>query len=191
MIEWLVEVDKSLFLFLNGLHCRVCDTIMWWFSNKFFWIPLYFAVLVWWIKEFKWQSITVIVFAILLIIASDQISLALKIATERFRPSRNPEFEGLVHILNNYRGGKFGFVSGHAANSFGFAVFSLLIIQKQWYTIAILIWAAAVSYSRIYLGVHYPADITGGAVLGTTLAFIACFMTNLVRKHIPLSKSNP
>lgn len=188
MLDTLIEFDKSLLIFLNGLHNNVLDYIMWWFSEKYTWVPLYAAILGWWIKIYKWQTIWLIVFAVLLLTATDQISVDIKFATERLRPSHCPDIEHLLHHVKGYQGGQYGFVSSHAANTFGFAIFSLLMIRKRWYTYAILIWAAVVSYSRIYLGVHYPFDILGGALLGTALGFAAWWLARFPMKWLPFNQ---
>jgi undecaprenyl-diphosphatase len=172
MLDFLVEIDKTLFIFLNSLHTPIMDKIMWAISGKYTWIPLYAAVLYWFIRKYKWNALWITLFAILVVVANDQISVAIKFAVERPRPSHNEEFEGIIHLVNNYHGGAFGFVSSHAANTFGFAVFSLFLIRQRWFTIAILAWAAIVSYSRVYLGVHYPADITFGGLLGVLFGFL-------------------
>jgi undecaprenyl-diphosphatase len=188
MFDTLVQFDKDLFLFFNGLHNSFFDQLMWWFSGKLFWIPLYLAVLAYWIKKYKINVIWVVVFAVLVVLANDQISVAIKVALERPRPSHNPEFEGLIHHVNNYKGGAFGFVSSHAANTFGFAMFSLMFIRKRWYTIAILSWAAVVSYSRVYLGVHYPGDITFGGLLGVFIGLLLYWASNYGLNRWPIKK---
>ena len=87
----------------------------------------------------------------------------------RPRPCRDPDIGHLVHRVNNYCGGAYGFVSGHAANSFALATMISLLFRKKWVSTGLLIWATMVSYSRIYLGVHYPGDVIFGALLGTLL----------------------
>jgi undecaprenyl-diphosphatase len=106
---------------------------------------------------------------------------------ERFRPSRDPEISNLVHIINDYRGGKYGFLSSHAANSFGLAVFISYIFQKKWISISLISWAVIVSYSRIYLGVHYLGDVICGAILGTLLAFLVYKLYIYFRKKYILN----
>ena len=173
MLEYLIELDKDIFLFLNSLHTLVWDDIMYQISSKFIWIPLYLAVIVFIFKSYKLKKGTVIfVFMIAAAAVADLSSVHLfKNVFERLRPCHNPDIQNLVHIVKRC-GGQYGFVSSHAANSFAFAVFSLLVLKNRFYTFGIIFWAAVVSYSRIYLGVHYPADVLGGAVLGSIISFI-------------------
>ncbi|PKP22047.1 MAG: phosphatase PAP2 family protein [Bacteroidetes bacterium HGW-Bacteroidetes-21] len=172
-METLIQLDKSLFLFLNSLHSSYGDTLMWIITSTYTWIPLYALIVFFIVRKYKIQAIWIILFAILSVAASDLISVHLfKEVFCRLRPSHNPEFFGQIHIVNDYKGGTFGFVSSHAANSFAIAVFTLLIIKRKWYTFSIILWALIVCYSRIYLGVHYPADIIGGAVIGILNAYL-------------------
>jgi undecaprenyl-diphosphatase len=163
--------DTDLFLFLNGLHCSWLDNIMWWISGGFTFIPLYILIVVLLsIREGKRKAIFIVLGVTLCILLADRISSGLiKPAFERLRPSREPSLAGLVHILRGYTGGRYGFVSSHAANHFAFAVFSYLIVRRRRYSIAIVALACIISYSRIYLGVHYPLDVICGAVLGIAI----------------------
>jgi undecaprenyl-diphosphatase len=123
----------------------------------------------------------------LLVTLCDQISSNIfKEGFERLRPSRDPSLEGLVDLINGKRGGKFGFVSSHATNSFGLAAFSLLLFRYRWYTVFILFWASLNSYSRIYMGVHYPGDILGGIILGVLLGvFVYWFYKKVAARFKP------
>ena len=141
----LTDIDKQLFLFFNGLHSSMLDLLMWQISGKWIWIPLYIFILFAVIKTFGKRSIFVIIAIILTIVASDQLSVLVKNSVQRLRPSHNPDFEGLVHIVNNYRGGIFGFVSSHAANCFGVATFVSLLFSRKWVTCSIFFWAIIVS----------------------------------------------
>ncbi|HBF87157.1 MAG TPA: phosphatase PAP2 family protein [Bacteroidales bacterium] len=171
MLEFLKQIDTELFLFLNSPHSDFSDFVMWWISNKYIWIPLYLFVLILIIRKYKVKSLIVVFFLILMVVATDQLSVHLfKNIFQRYRPCHNAEIQHLVHTVDGYCGGKFGFISSHAANTFGFAVMSLLFIRNKWFSISILAWASIVSYSRIALGVHYPSDIFVGAMLGTLIA---------------------
>lgn len=175
MIEFLKNIDTDLFLFLNGIHSDFFDSLMWWISNKYIWIPLYAILLYLLIKKYGKKSVLPVVTIILLIIITDQLSVSLfKNMFQRFRPTHNLDISGLVHTVNNYKGGLFGFISSHAANSYGIAVLLSLFLKNKSFTIVLLSWATVVSYSRIYLGVHYPSDIVCGGLFGIIIAFILC-----------------
>lgn len=170
LIRLITEIDTKLFLTLNGMNIPWLDPTMWVLTGKFIWIPLY-ALLLWWLyKRFEWRQATVYLACVVLtIVIADQVcGGALRGAIGRLRPANiaNP-ISGMVHIVNDYRGGNYGFPSCHAANSFGLAVIMSLIMKRRWFTWSILAWAMLNSYTRIYLGVHYPGDILVGASVGS------------------------
>ena len=175
MIDLLEQLDKSLFLFLNSIHNESWDQIMLFISGKVEWIPLYIILLILIILKYKRKAVWIILASALLILLSDQISVQVfKEGFQRYRPCHNLDIKSLVHIVNNKCGGTYGFVSSHATNSFAIATFIGLLLKRQemkWALLLLVVWAAIVSYSRIYLGVHYPSDVVGGALLGITLAW--------------------
>jgi undecaprenyl-diphosphatase len=172
MLETLNHWDTQLFLFLNGLHAPFLDPVMWFVSGKIQWLPLYLGILGLLIYRFRWRTGWILLGVAVLITMSDQASVHLfKENFQRLRPCHQEDIVGLVHLVNDYCGGQYGFVSSHASNSFGIAVFTGLFLARRYYWIIILAWAALVAYSRIYLGVHFPGDIIGGALLGSLLAY--------------------
>ncbi|HEY5919921.1 MAG TPA: phosphatase PAP2 family protein [Chryseolinea sp.] len=174
MIDHLIELDKQLFLFFNGMHATWLDPVMEMFSKTIASIPLY-AFLLYHIYIVHKQRTWGILLSIgLLILMTDQSTSGLmKPFFERLRPSHEPTLEGMVHIVNGYSGGKYGFASSHAANTFGVAMFlsCLLKPEKPWIS-WLFLWAAFVSYTRIYLGVHYPGDIIVGALIGVVFGWL-------------------
>ncbi len=173
MIDRLIQYDKSLMLFLNGLHNPFFDRIMWVISARETWIPLYLALLVWLIWKLGKKSVYPILFALVAVGLSDFISVhAFKEVFHRLRPCHDPEIGQMMHLLHQYCGGLYGFVSSHAADTFSLAMFLSLVIRSRWFTVCMVGWASLVSYSRIYLGVHFPGDIMGGALLGSLIAYL-------------------
>ncbi|MEE4115187.1 MAG: phosphatase PAP2 family protein [Marinilabiliaceae bacterium] len=168
----LEQVDKTIFLFLNSHHSPFWDQIMWYISGRYTWVPLYLAILIMaGIKE-KRRLLVLFPLIILTITLCDQVSVhCFKNVFERLRPCREPELEGLVHIVRNKCPGLYGFVSSHAANTFGLAFITLNVFRLRWYSIAIISWATLIAYSRVYLGVHYPGDVLGGALLGALIGY--------------------
>jgi undecaprenyl-diphosphatase len=168
MVEFLLELDQKAFLVLNGFHTAWLDQVMFWISKTEFWIPLYAGLIVLIIKNFRKKSWIIIGCVILTIVFADQItSSGMKPFFKRLRPSRDPELKELVHTVNGYTGGKYGFASSHAANTLGVAFFFWLVFASRYRWVWVLfIWAGIVSYSRIYLGVHYPGDILVGMLFG-------------------------
>ncbi len=173
MLDYLQSIDEALLKLINGWHSPFFDQLMWWASGKFTWWPFYLLLLVFIIWKKGWKHFALILFSLIFLISlSDQSSVHLfKNVFERLRPSHNPGLHSLLHYVNGYHGGKYGFISSHASNTFAVAWFLILIFRKNWLTTILIVWAVFVSYSRIYLGVHYPFDVIAGAAWGALLGF--------------------
>ena len=168
IIASIKKLDTEIFLFFNSKHTPFFDTVMAAASGKYTWIPVY-AFLLFLVFRFVGKHIWLVAISVaLLILASDQASVHLfKNVFLRYRPCHNLLIKDIMH-LNGSCGGTYGFVSSHAANTFALAMFLALFFKNRinYFGVYIFIWAAFVSYSRIYNGVHYPADIAVGALLG-------------------------
>ena len=170
MFQWLIEFDKRALLYLNGKHSPVWDNLMFWISDNHAknWIPLYVFLLILIIyRERPYRFIFTILFVAITVTLCDQISVLIKDhLVQRFRPSHDPVIADMLHIVNNYSGGNYGFISSHAANVFGVATFLSNQFKNYKWSLFLFTWAAVVSYTLIYLGVHYPLDIICGAIFG-------------------------
>ncbi len=187
MLEQLLHIDTEILLAINGWHAPWADRLMWIISAKATWIPLYLlliGLLVWRYRKpvmtsVKWlQKVPACVVMIamigLAVGAADFIASGiLKELVARPRPTRVPELEGVLHLVNGYRSGRYGFVSSHAANTMVCALLFSMIWRNKIATVGLMLWVAANCYSRMYLGVHYPLDILGGLMVGCLVAMTA------------------
>jgi undecaprenyl-diphosphatase len=197
MLDKLIELDKSVFFDLNGLHSPAFDTIMVFMSASKVWIPLYIVILsalffklgkrvkgagiasFFSIKRLNFRYSLIILLAVLLTFAlTDSLSSEIKDIVKRFRPGYDPITGNLVRLLE-YPGSMYGFLSSHAANTFGLALITSLRFRNRLYTCFIFFWAFLVSYSRIYVGKHYPLDVLCGAMLGMLLALLVYYLMKI------------
>lgn len=186
VLEFLDQVDKDLLLFLHHQSSPFLDVAMVAITEKYNWIPLYLLLIFALIRQFRWQAVYSMAAVILLVILSDQLTSGfMKPFFGRFRPCHDPEIGHLIRIIRRC-GGEFGFVSSHAANSFSVSTFFILLFHKSHrYIWWLLIWPLLFSYSRIYLGVHYPLDVLGGALVGIGLGWMMYRATEKLSEKVP------
>ncbi len=185
MFDFLIELDTKFFIAINSLNSPFFDKIMHTISGQIIWIP-YFVTIIY--LFFKKKNFKLVVFGIIFIIIAvglaDFTSVhAFKEVFRRYRPCHNEALKDIVHLVKNHCGGKYGFVSSHSANFFSLATFSSLFIKNKIFTLFAFLFAVIVAYSRIYLGVHYPGDVLGGAILGI---FIGTFVFYVFKKIFKL-----
>ncbi|MCX6281019.1 MAG: phosphatase PAP2 family protein [Bacteroidetes bacterium] len=175
MLEKLLTFDRSLFMTLNGLHTSFLDPLMYWATNPLVWLPLFMGLIILVIKTFRWKTLTVLAAVTIMITVSDQLSNVVKDDTKRLRPSHEPALARSIHIVNEYRGGEYGYYSAHASNTFALTLFLVMLFQKRYRYLYLFLffWAALMSYTRIYLGVHYPLDVLSGAAIGCLLGWFS------------------
>lgn len=174
MLERLLPYEKDLFFLINHSHCYFTDCLMWLFSGSIIWIPIIIFLVFVLVYKKKWTEWLPLLVAIALIfLFCDQFSSGLiKPLFLRERPTHYPGIMEHVRTLYKYTGGQYGFISGHATNAFGFAIFMTLVFRNKVYNIAIISWAVIMAYSRVYLGVHFVSDVVFGALAGIIIGYL-------------------
>lgn len=172
-MDTILELDKDLLIWINGFHTDWLDPIVLMITKTAFWTPLYLLFIFFMFKYLDEQQWVAILCASMTILLADQItSSIMKPLFHRLRPSQDPDIQNLLHLVANskgelYRGGLYGFASSHAANTFGISTFMWLMFKDKlkWMGLCFL-WATMLTYTRLYLGVHFPGDILIGAIVG-------------------------
>lgn len=177
MLDQLIQLDKELFLYLNGLGTDTWDGFWMYLSKKisFITIPLYLALLIISFKKFGSRKTGVLLVAIaLMITCTDQLANFFKYGVGRFRPCHDEDLMTLMRLVKRSCGGKYGYFSAHAASSFALAFFFTNLFEKKrrLFSLFLICWALLVSYSRIYIGVHFPLDVLTGFAIGGLLGWV-------------------
>lgn len=186
-LQTLGDWDTSIFLAINGLHSPYWDNFMEMYSGRMIWLPLYLSILYVMFRNFSWRvNVVCLVVVALLITVDDQLSGSLlRASVGRLRPANldNP-ISPLVHIVDGYRGGRYGFPSAHAANTWGLTFFMLYVFRRHILSFTLMVWAFVTCWSRMYLGVHYFGDILAGTVLGFISASIVYYVFQRGLHHV-------
>lgn len=172
-VHSIVSADQELFLWLNGLHTPWLDTVMYWITYKYTWIPLYILLIALTVRAEGWKKGGLIVIAVVLAIAAaDKITSGfMKPYFLRLRPCHDPSIQVVMHHVTDC-GGMYGFASSHASTSFALAIAWFSLLRREIPRMALLfLWAAIYAYSRVYVGVHYPLDILVGALVGLLVGY--------------------
>ena len=176
MIDQLVQFDIDLFLYLNNLGTESWDGFWMFYTTKFNWIPFYaiLAYLMYKRLNTKMFILTLLVIALMITFTDQITNVFKKVLVMRLRPCHNEDIQGMFRLVKEYCGGRYGYFSGHASNSMAIAVFTSLMLRAKYKYLPYLmvIWAVAMGYSRIYIGVHYPLDVISGMLFGAISGFL-------------------
>lgn len=165
----IIHLDKQLLLMLNGSDSVFLDSVIMTLTTAQTWIPLYLALLyVVWKTNRNAREILFVLLAggLCVLLAGAVDDEIVKPLVARWRPTHDPEIGSLIDTVNGYRGGNYGFFSAHAANTFSIAVFFSLLMRHRLFVCFMVGWSLVNCYTRLYLGVHYPGDITVGLLWG-------------------------
>ena len=186
LVTRLTDYDTTALLAVNGLRADVMDTFMWCVSGKFEWIPLYAALIYVLFRNFHWKMVLAMLVAVGLVFALTDAftSQILRPAVARLRPSNldNP-VSAMVHVVNGYRGGSYGFPSANSSNTWGLSFLMFWLLRNRWLTLFLAFWATLQCYSRLYLGVHYPGDLLAGMLVGFVSATVVYFAFRRITKY--------
>lgn len=177
-IQQLIDIDRNITLAINGSDSLFLDAIAHVFTTIWIWIPIALMLVYLFIHNNNSKKLLILLFMLALtVVCCDQFSSSFcKPFFARFRPTRDADILHLVDTVAGYHGGLYGFISSHAANSFGIAVFAVCIVRNRFFTFSIILWAIINSLIRTYLGVHFFGDIVSGAFTGALFGIIFFFL---------------
>jgi membrane-associated phospholipid phosphatase len=177
LMEQLLLYDKRLFKLINYYgHNSFFDWLMPWLRNSAMWVPLYIFLLLFAVINYKKTGWWWIIFMACTAILTDFVSSTIiKHNIIRIRPCNDLAIADWVRVLVGYRPGSSSFTSSHAANHFGIAMFLYLTLKKQFgkWPMVFFLWAFSISFAQVYVGVHYPLDVTCGAIIGILIGYLS------------------
>ena len=184
MLDYLIDIDTDVLLAVNGLHNAFQDAFWWMVSAKWSSVLLVLALFWMLMRQNRRHALLVLAMLVLAVLVADQVSSGIiKHLVERLRPTHDPSLGNMVHVINGYRGGMYGFVSSHAANSFALATLMALITRHRLVLFSLITWALLQCYSRVYLGVHYPGDILGGIIVGVLAGWLVWRLMRWIQRR--------
>jgi len=184
LLQDIIQIDQNLLIYLNNLGSTKWDSLWLFITNQFFWTPLFILIFYLTIKSYGWKTGGVLILSMIVLVAfSDQFTNFIKNTVQRSRPNNNEEIKHLLRVLINPQ--SYSFMSGHATTSTFFSVYVLLLLKDNYkYIYLILFFPLVFSYSRLYLGVHFPIDIFVGILIGVTFANLYFILSKKVIKKL-------
>ena len=178
-LQGLIETDRLATLSVNGSESLFWDGVANIYTSAIVWIPLALFAILLLIRNINPKKLLLVLFMVALtVLLCDQLSSSVfKPLFHRLRPTRDPFILNVVDTVNGYRGGLYGFCSGHAANSFGLAALFMWLVRDRWFSMSVGIWAIINSLIRTYLGVHFVGDILVGAILGSIIGSLTYWVS--------------
>ena len=189
--DTLIEFDRQLLLFLNGSSSLYLDGLVRTLTNALTWVPLYVSLFYLVIKnnDTVTQILLVVACAVVCLLLTGTIDdTIVKPLVARWRPTHDPVIGSMVDIVNGYRGGRFGFFSAHACNTFGIAVFFCWLVRSRLLSTALVLWSLVNCWTRLYLGVHFLGDILCGLLWGAIGASLAYLLYHRLRLRLTVSR---
>lgn len=168
-LSQLIDLDRQLLLTLNGSPSLFLDGLVKTLTTAVTWVPLYVSLLFLVMKNndnLKKVLLIVVCAGLCVFLAGSLNDMIVKPLVERWRPSHDEQIGMAVDVVNGYRGGRYGFFSSHAANTFSLAVFFALLVRSRLLSVALIAWSLVNCWTRLYLGVHFPGDILCGLLWG-------------------------
>ena len=191
LLSMLKAMDTMVFLTVNSHHNAYFDSVMWLVSGKLIWVPMYVSLFFVLLKNYSYKVVFAILLAIgVVILFTDSFTAqVIRPWVCRLRPSNldNP-MSSMVHVVDGYRGGAYGFPSNHASNTWGLAFFITFLFRRYKLTFFFFLWALLVCYSRMYLGVHYFGDLLIGGLLALAGASTVFYVFRKVSGDTRLQK---
>jgi len=184
LLQDIIQIDQNLLIYLNNLGSTKWDSLWLFITNQFFWSPLFILIFYLTIKSYGWKTGGFLILSMIVMVAfSDQFTNFIKNTVQRSRPNNNEEIKHLLRVLINPQ--SYSFMSGHATTSTFFSVYVLLLLKDNYkYIYLILFFPLVFSYSRLYLGVHFPIDIFVGILIGVTFANLYFILSKKVIKKL-------
>ena len=167
--ESIINLDRQLLLALNGSESLYLDTLVHTLTTAVTWVPLYVSLFYLVLKNNDTAVKIMLILgaaALCVVLAGTVDDTIVKPLVARWRPTHDPQIGAVVDVVNDYRGGRFGFFSAHACNTFSIAVFFSLLVRSRLLTFFLVTWSLVNCWTRLYLGVHFPGDILVGLLWG-------------------------